>query len=215
MNIQATQIIKMIVVILVVTAVVGMSGLIRVGNFSTLYEATEEEIALNKIPNKVSYDRNFQWPSDEKVKKQLEEVLRIAEEEESRIRYMLTQGMVPTNHYKGMCYGSVIVRSQNTRYFFIFNPKTIFIQQVNKIVFEDKVWGKERRSEGCRFFFNGEIDKVSSFGYGAELNGGGLSFYTNGRIASATLIIESNRYYWAKWDEAGKVVEETIRIIEK
>ena len=203
---------QIVVTLIAVARVAGEAGMKR--EEYVPYEATADEIVLTNVDKIVAYERAFQQPENGIFKKRLDEILSMAEEEESRIRHMVAKGMVRTNVWSGMYSGSVIVGSQKSRFRFIFKSSSMDIQQVDRIVFEDRMYGKRKPSECYTFTFHDQTDYVSSFTCGEGTDKVVLNFYPKNRLASCGLTI-GDEYYRAQWDESGKLVSETKRKIEK
>ena len=207
------QLLQTVIILLAATSVAGAAGMKRQKYIP--YKATADEIATTNIAKKVVYDQTFEEPTNEIFKDRLHEALNMAAEEESRIRYMVAQGMVRTNYWNGMYSGSVIVESQKTICRFTFKSSKLELQQVEKIVFSDKINGKRDRSSGYSFtFLHDSSDSVSSFSHGQGEKKVTLGFHENGKLESCGLTI-GDEYYRASWDEDGKLVSETKRKIKE
>lgn len=179
------------------------------------YEATADEIAMTNIAEKVGYNQTFERPKNEAFRKRLDDALQMAQDEESRIRHMQAKGMVKKSYWNGLYTGSVIVQSEKAVYSFSLGATGEKLGQVDKTVYVDKPYGKEKKkAQCCSFVFHDNADSVSSFSYGQGEGKVTLNFHPKNQLASCGLTI-GEEYYRAQWDENGKLVSETRRKIEK
>lgn len=179
------------------------------------YKASVDEIALAKVTTKIIYPRDFEEPTKEVVKKRLTEAIKLAEEEESRIRYMVEKGMVRTVRWNRRDSGSVKVPSQKTIYKFSFKFSSLKeIQQMDKTVYEDKMYGEKDLSKRYSFTFHGDVDCVRCFSYGYGPSQLSLDFYPNQNLKRFSATID-DKYYSVTWNEEGKLEDEYLRTLKQ
>lgn len=174
------------------------------------YAATPDEISVADLRNQVTYDRNFELPNDKEFREQLLAAVELAEKEENRVRYMVAQGMVPTTCWNKMLLGSVIVEAQKANYRFIFKSSSMNIQQVDKMVYEDKVYGKRILDQGYSISFYDKKDCIRSFSYAYDSIKTSLNFYECNRLESYSLV-SGQRHFCARWNRSGKILDEGVK----
>jgi len=194
--------------IIVITIILSIFVMNCVGQMA---EFTSDEIN-SKVPKMLICERTFEMPKDKECEEALKNALSLADNEISIVRYMLNSGRVKKSYWNGKYTGGATVKNKKIAYRIslrVKDDKIISFGQVNKKVF--KIDGEHDLSKRIRINNFDNTNIVHTFSFGNLETKKSLDFYLNGNLKRCGIAL-SNKYYIAKWDKNGNLVDEIVRI---